>query len=382
VGDGIESDGHVPIHRRISNRLAAAIEHGEYPPGSRLPSEARLVRELGVSRGTLRQALAALRSRGLIEAIPSRGTFVRGAAPAKLESRRRVVGVLVPSVAMPYVPEILHGIEDELHAHGYSMLAGSNGSTRAQQAGRVRRVVDEGVGGLIVYPIDYEPDPDLFVQLSSRGLPIVLVDRHLIGHPFDAVLADHMGGAFAAVTHLVEQGHRRIAFVSTDNVTTTSVAERLQGYQQALAAAGIPQDPDLVLTRVPMGTNWGADYRVASKDNVARIARFLRRRAATAVFALHDHLALEVLEAARSIGRRVPQDLAVAGFDDDPFAAALSVPLTTVRQPRERIGREAATLVIERISGRRTELARLVLPTKLVVRASTIVTQPVAAVPA
>lgn len=372
MSDTVEQDGHVPIHRRISDRIATAIEAGDYPPGSRLPSEARLVRELGVSRGTLRQALASLRSRGLIEAVPSRGTFVRGAAPAKLESRRRVVGVLVPSVAMPYVPEILHGIEDELHAHGYSMLAGSNGSTRAQQAGRVRRLVDEGIGGLIVYPIDYQPDPDLFVQLAAGGLPIVLVDRHLVGHPFDAVLPDNVGGAFAAVTHLIEQGHRRIAFISTDNVMTTSVAERLQGYQQAIAAAGISLDPDLVFTRLPLRASWGADYRVASKDNVARIARYLKRRDPTAVFALHDHLALEVLEAARTLGRRVPHDLAVAGFDDDPFAVALSVPLTTVLQPRERIGRIAATVVMDRIAGRRTEQARIVLPTKLIVRRSTI----------
>jgi DNA-binding LacI/PurR family transcriptional regulator len=365
-----ERSGHVPIHRRIADRLAEAIEQGQYPAGTRLPSEARLVRELGVSRGTLRQALASLQRRGLTEAVPSRGTFVRGPAPVKIEHRRRVVGVVVPSVAMPYVPAVLAGIEDELHAHGYSMLAGSNGSTRQQQAGRVRRIVDEGVGGLIVYPIDYEPDPDLFARLAAGGLPIVLIDRHLIGHAFDAVTADNVGGAFTAVTHLIGQGHRRIAFVSTDNVTTTSVAERLQGYQQALAAAGIPDDPALLFMRIRVGKTWGDDYRIANRDNVARIRRFLARSDATAVFALHDHLALEVLEASRALGRRVPQDLAVAGFDDDPLAGALSVPLTTVVQPRERIGRVAARILLDRIAGKRTDLARIVLPTRLVVRAS------------
>ncbi len=382
MNDGIDTDGHVPIHRRISDRLAAAIERGEYPPGSRLPSEARLVRELGVSRGTLRHALASLRSRGLIEAVPSRGSFVRTAAPAELESRRRVVGVIVPSVAMPYVPQILAGIEDELHAQHYSMLTASNGSTREQQVGRVRRLVDEGIGGLIVYPIDYEPDPELFARLAADGLPIVLVDRHLIGYSFDAVLADNVGGSFAAVTHLAEQGHRRIAFVSTDNLMTTSVAERLQGYQQALAAAGVDADPDLLFTRLPVRKRWGEDFRVASKENVGRIGRFLARRNPTAVFAMHDHLALEALEAARAIGRRVPHELAIAGFDDDPFAAALSVPLTTIAQPRDRIGRVAATLVMDRIAGRRTEQARIVLPTKLIVRQSSVAAEPRAAVPA
>jgi DNA-binding LacI/PurR family transcriptional regulator len=377
-----ERAAHIPIHRQIADRLAADIGRGDYPPGSRLPSEAHLVRQLGFSRGTVRQALATLSSRGLTEAVPSRGTFVRRLTPARIESRRRVVGVVVPSVAMPYVPSVLAGIEEGLHAHGYSMLAGSNGSSREQQAGRVKRIVDEGVSGLIVYPIDYEPDPELFARLSAGGLPIVLIDRHLIGYSFDAVLADNVGGAFSAVTHLIGQGHRRIAFVSTDNLTTTSVAERLQGYGQALAAAGLPDDPSLLFTRLRVGKSWGDDYRVANKDNVSRIRRFLARSDATAVFALHDHLALEVLEAARELGRRVPRDLALAGFDDDPLAGALPTPLTTVVQPRERIGRMAVEIMLDRIAGRRTELARIVLPTRLVVRASSVGSVPLEAMPA
>jgi LacI family transcriptional regulator len=100
------------------------------------------------------------------------------------------------------------------------------------------------------------------------------------------------------------------------------------------------------------------------------------------VFALHDHLALEVMEAARSLDRLVPQDLAVAGFDDDPLAGALSTPLTTVAQPRERIGRIAAEVLLDRIAGRRSELARIVLPTRLVVRASSLGSRPLEAVPA
>jgi DNA-binding LacI/PurR family transcriptional regulator len=377
-----ERAAHIPIHRQIADRLAADIGRGDYPPGSRLPSEAHLVRQLGFSRGTVRQALATLSSRGLTEAVPSRGTFVRRLTPVRIESRRRVVGVVVPSVAMPYVPSVLAGIEEGLHAHGYSMLAGSNGSSREQQAGRVKRIVDEAVSGLIVYPIDYEPDPELFARLSAGGLPIVLIDRHLIGYSFDAVLADNVGGAFSAVTHLIGQGHRRIAFVSTDNLTTTSVAERLQGYGQALAAAGLPDDPSLLFTRLRVGKSWGDDYRVANKDNVSRIRRFLARSDATAVFALHDHLALEVLEAARELGRRVPRDLALAGFDDDPLAGALPTPLTTVVQPRERIGRMAVEIMLDRIAGRRTELARIVLPTRLVVRASSVGSVPLEAMPA
>jgi GntR family transcriptional regulator, arabinose operon transcriptional repressor len=360
----------LPAYRRVAAALVAAIEQGRYPPGSRLPAEVHLAVEHRVSRGTLRQALAALRDEGFIEAVPGRGSFVTHGSPNRPERRRRVVGVVVPSVAQPYVPDLLSWIEDELHRHGYAMLVGSSGTTREQQAGRVHRILDEGAGGLIAYPVDYDPDPALFGHLGERGFPVVLIDRHLVGLAIDAVLPDNVGGTYAAVSHLADLGHRRIAFVSTDNLSTTSVAERLQGYQQALAAHDIPVDDRLICAELPITSRWPRDVTAGVKNHAARIGRFLERQRPTAVFTLHDYLAADVLEAAAELGLRVPDELALATFDDDPPAARLPVPLTAVRQPREQLGRMAARLVVERIEGRRTETARIVLPTQLVVRRS------------
>jgi GntR family transcriptional regulator of arabinose operon len=371
--------GHIPIHRLIAESLAAAIERGEHPHGSRLPSEASLVRLFGISRGTLRHALNTLRARGLIEAVPTRGWFVRAASPAPTDGRRKVVGIVVPSVARPSLPDLLSAIEDELHARGYSMLVGTSGWSREQQAGRIRRILAEGVSGLICYPIDYEPDGELFTGLAGGGFPVVLIDRYIVGCDLDAVEIDNVGGAFTAVTHLIEQGHRRIAFISSDNLSTTSVAERLEGYRRALAVAAIESDPALVFARIPVVRTWGTEYPVASKDQAQVIASFLESSDATAAFALHDHLALEVVAAARLLRRRVPEDFAVAGFDDDPLLGNVAVPLTTIAQPRERIGRVAAQLVVERIEGRRSETSRIVLPTRLVVRRSTVAQFPLTA---
>lgn len=360
----------VPAYRRVAAALVDGIQSGRYPPGSRLPAENDLAAEYGVSRGTLRQALATLRLQGIVEPVPGRGSYVTLGSPNRPERRRKVVGVVVPSVAQPYVPDLLSWIEDELHRHGYSMLVGSSGSTREQQAGRVHRILDEGASGLIAYPVDYEPDPALFAHLGDRGFPVVLIDRHLVGLAMDAVLPDNVGGAYAAVSHLASLGHRRIAFVSTDNLTTTSVAERLQGYQQALAAHDVPIDDRLVCAELPVTSRWPREVTAGVKGHAARIGRFLERQRPTAVFTLHDYLAADVLEAASDLGLRVPDELALASFDDDPPAALLPVPLTAVRQPREQLGRLAARLVVERIEGRRTETARIVLPTELVVRRS------------
>lgn len=370
IGEPDRLSERLPAHRRIATALTEAIEQGRYGPGARLPAETDLAAELGVSRGTLRQALRALRDDGLIEAVPGRGNFVTHGSPNRPEARRRVVGVVVPSVAQPYVPDLLGWLEDELHSRGYAMLVGSGGSTREQQAGRIHRILDEGASGLVVYPVDYEPDPSLFAHLVESGFPVVLIDRHLVGLAIDAVQPDNVGGAYAAVSHLAQLGHRRIAFVSTDNLTTTSVAERLQGYEQALLAHGIPADDRLVCAELAVTSRWPRDVTTGVKGHAARIARFLERQQPTAVFTLHDYLAADVLEAAEQLGMLVPDQLALASFDDDPPAAVLPVPLTAVRQPREQLGRLAARMVIDRIEGRRVETARIVLPTELVIRRS------------
>jgi GntR family transcriptional regulator, arabinose operon transcriptional repressor len=364
-------DPEPPAHRRITDDIAARIESGHYPTGTRLPSEPRLATEFGVSRGTLRQALGSLRQGGYVDSIPGRGTFVRGPRPRVLESRRRVVGLIVPSVTRPALPEVLSAIEDELHERGYSLLVGTSGDTLEQEKGRVHRILGEGVGGLIVLPLDGRPDPALYRQLLDEGFPLVLIDRHIVGLSIDAVLPDNVGGAFVAVSHLIELGHRRIAFISSDNLLTTSVLERLQGYQQALRSGGIPPEPELIFARLPAIPPDDIDEDRVIVNNARRIVRYLSGQPLpTAVFALHDRIAISVLEAAVVMGLRVPEDLAIVGFDDDPLAQKLRVPLTTIAQPRDQIGRTAAGMIADRIEGRRTETARIVLPTQLVIRRS------------
>lgn len=363
-------DRRVPAHRRVAAALRAEIEGGVFLPGSQLPAETDLALQFGVSRGTLRQALQSLRADGLIDAIAGRGNFVAHGLPAGMERRRRVIGVIVPSVAQPYVPDLLAWIETELHEAGYSMLVGSGGSTRQQQAGRIHRILDEGASGLIVYPIDYDPDPALFDHLVKREFPIVLIDRHIVGLAVDTVEPDNLGGSYAAVCHLIGLGHRRIAFVSTDNVRTTSVADRLRGYEEALVSQDLPVEPELIFSQLPVARRWPIEAADRRERDVAALARFLQRHRPTAVFTLHDYLAADVMEAAQTLGLGVPGELALASFDDDPAAARLPVPLTAVAQPREQLGRTAARLLVERIEGRRRETARIILPAKLIVRDS------------
>jgi GntR family transcriptional regulator, arabinose operon transcriptional repressor len=365
-------DSRISLHRRLTSRLGADIAAGRLRPGARLPSEKQLGEQFGISRGTVRQGLAALREQGLIEAIAGRGSFVRGLDPVEPTGRRRAIGVLVPSVARPYVASTLAGIEGALHDAGYSLLLASSGSRHEQQDGRLRRLLDEGVSGLIVYPLDYDPDPAVFARLVERSFPVVLIDRYLPGLDVDAVTPDNVGGAFAAVSHLAELGYRRIGFICTDNVTTTSIQERRQGYEQALRAAGLEVDESLILDSLPVVASMPmapVGHADPSEQNIEMVKQFLDRPGRpTAVFALHDSIAVQVFAAASALSLRVPDDLAVVGFDDGPVAANHIVPITSVAQPFERIGRIAAELLCDRLDRARTESARVVLPTHLVLR--------------
>ncbi len=358
-----------PLYKVVYGQIESRIRRGEYGSGGRLLPEVQLAAELGVSRGTLRRALAALREQGLIEGGPGRGTFVQD-PPAGGQPVTGAVGVVVPLVAQPHVAHLIQGVEGELHRRGYTMLMGDGGSTARQQSDRIRRLLDQGAGALIAYPVDYELDASSFERLVARDVPLVLVDRYLPGLSVDAVVPDNIGGAYAAVSHLAALGHRRIAFVATDNLATSSVAERSLGYRQALDAAGLVFDADLVFDSLPVSRTWPASDELAAQTR-SRIARFLERTAPTAVFALHDRLAVDVYRAAGMCGLEVPRGLSVIGFDDDPVGVAVAPALSTVAQPREAIGRLAATLVVDRLEGRHAGAVRTVLPVRLVVREST-----------
>jgi LacI family transcriptional regulator len=354
-----------PAHRRIYALLEERIASGAWPVGTRLPAEPEIAAQLGVSRGTLRRALARLRERGLVDGAPGRGSFVRSTSPSAPPGLPRIVGVLVPSVARPSVGALLMAIEDELDGLGYSMLVATSGSTPAQESGRARRMVSTGIAGLICYPIDHGADARLYRSLLDDGVPLVLVDRYLVGLGTDAVLCDNVGGAFQATSHLAGLGHRRIALVTTDNLTTTSVAERREGYRLALAEHGIPYDADLV------SASLGVHAFSSPTSSVEVVSRFLEATRPTAVFALHDRVAFLVHRAATALGLRVPEDLSLVGFD---AAAAVheALPfLTSVEQPREQIGRTAARMLVDQVEGRRREIAKYVLPTRLIILAST-----------
>jgi LacI family transcriptional regulator len=263
-----------------------------------------------------------------------------------------VIGILVPEFE-PFSTELLKGISSAVEGTGYELLAYS-GNLEHNQVGWERRSLSRLAGTLIDGAVIVAPT----ASVTDATIPVVAVDPHTGKTGPSTVEADNVGGARAATQHLIGLGHRRIAHIRgrTDLV---SAQLREQGYREALEAAGLPFDPELV--RV-------GGYRAAETTDAAR-ELLSRSDRPTAVFAANDLSAIRVLEIARELGLRVPEDLSVVGFDNVPEAANAVPALTTVAQPLHQMGAEAVRLLLGLLAGATSE-EHLLLPATLVVRAS------------
>lgn len=355
-----------PKYLQLADHLRRQIESGIWEAAYRLPPEIDLARKLEVSRGTVRQAMDLLVNQGLLQRIAGKGTFV---TTPERRPQSQLIGIVVPFLRDSLTTDMLRGAESVLRRTGYSLIfSHSEGDLQLEQ-GQLERLQREGVSGLIVFPIGSPHEPALLTRHVRPTLPLVLIDRCLPGIVADCVVADNLGGAYRAVEHLLALGHRRIACISLPDAPS-SVVDRVRGYEQALRDAGI-----LPLAAVALDINAHPTHDPVPLYTAAELApidQLLRvQEAPTALFCINDFIALGVMQHLRAQGIRVPEDMALAGFDDIPLAPYMPVPLTTVAQPKYEIGARAAQLLLDQIAGAAHAGRRITLPTNLVVRAST-----------
>ncbi len=370
----ISRDSIIPLHQQVLNQLRHLILSGAWPPGTRVPSETELQRHLGISRGTIRQALNRAEAEGLIERVPGKGTFV--AVTARARETRGFIGYITSDFMSEFQRQLLQGAESTAREQGYRIIfCNSNGDVREEDR-LLEQLIADQVDGILIWPSLSETSHRVLFRLVQEGrLPIVFVDRTLDSFPCDCVLSDNFGGGYAATRHLIDLGHRRIAFLSRPVLRLVPVAERYEGHRQAMVDAGLePSSP--LLVGVPdkeLGPQEALQaYRQGTSDEIQEIAGILRRSdRPTAIFAMNDLMALQVLRAAEHVGLGVPDDLSLVGFDDMDIITQIGIPLTTVAQDTFAVGQRAAELLIERIEGYRGPARREVIATRLQVRQTT-----------
>jgi LacI family transcriptional regulator len=268
--------------------------------------------------------------------------------------RTNVIGVLVAEFE-PFSTELLKGVSSAIDETGYELLAYSGGH-HGRSVGWERRSLSRLGGTLIDGASLVTPT----VVSATTEIPVVAVDPHTGPAGFPTVDADNVAGAVAATQHVLYVGHRRIALLG-GREDLESARLRENGFREAMAAAGVLVDPDLV--RV-------GGYRPETASLPARELLSLPHRP-TAVFAANDISAIRTIEVAHELGLRVPADLSVVGFDNVPESALCTPSLTTVAQPLHDIGATALRMLVELLAGSEPTLEHVCLPTRLVVRDST-----------
>jgi LacI family transcriptional regulator len=361
----ISKDKSTHLAVQLADVLRSAIAQGEYVAGRLIPSEHELCKQSGLSRTTVRRAIQLLVDDGLLYRVPGSGTFVGGSAASvggtgASKAVQTTLGLLIPTLANPYYAELSRVIEREAHTRGFNLVVGQSDYVAAQEMTYLSRFAENtSISGVIAVPCGSDQVADTYRELAERGVPFIFLVRGVEGIDADEVETDHIGGAQAMVRHLIELGHRRIAYVGT----TRGLPHRhLEGYRRALLEAGIPEAPELMVT-------FDTDDETAGREG----ARLLIERGVdvTAIFARVDITAAGVLQTLREHGVRVPDDISVAGFDNTQLAAHAHPPLTTVEHMRDEIGRLAVLFLLDRIEGRYGETSRrVIVQPRLVLRAS------------
>jgi len=222
-----------------------------------------------------------------------------------------------------------------------------------------RFILERSVDGIIIAG----KVPDIFIDIISEyNLPIVLIDYQTPHHEFPSVIIDNIQGGIVATQHLIELGHKTIAFIGGD-IGHPSINNRLIGYKSAIANASLKNDEKLIITTAKSPDR-------LSGYNSAKIL-FKKKKKFSAIFACNDAMAIGVMEYMKKAGIRIPEDISLIGFDDVEADLLLDPPLSTVRVPKIDLGIEAVQLLIDYIKAKNKLPKKIIIPTELIIRGST-----------
>jgi LacI family transcriptional regulator len=258
------------------------------------------------------------------------------AARALRANHATIIGLLITDIQNPFFTALVRGVEDVAQRNGYSLILCNTDEDPQKERQYIEVMCAERVAGAIIAPTrERQHTLKLF---QEHNIPIVTVDRRVKGDDTDAVLVDNVRGAREATAHLIANGYRRIGIVSGP-ITTTTGRERLEGYRQALRAAGIAPDPAIER----LGSFKEESGRLLT-DELLNLEQPI-----DALFVANNLMTLGALATLNERGMRIPDDIAVVGFDEMPWASLSTISLTTVAQPVYEIGSTAALRLFQRL---------------------------------
>lgn len=322
-----------------------------------------VARLAGVSTATVSRTLAepekvTAETRKKVQAAIRRSGYVRNelARSFRMQSTQTIL-VLVPDIGNPFYSLIIQGLEEVAQKHRYRLLLGDTQNHPEREIEYLQSVMQRQVDGVISLGHTL---PQVLKFKDGKPVPLVMACEYLHDATVSSVSIDNIAAAKLATAHLLELGHRRIAFINGP-VQTPLSKDRLRGYRDALQDAGVAYDKSLVVR---------GDFSLLSGERAAG-ALLDKKLNFSAIFAANDAMGIGAIKVLRARCLRVPDDISVVGFDDIEFAQYVEPPLTTIHQPRREIGRATMTGMIARLKDDGAPPDQVVLAHELVVRGST-----------
>lgn len=269
----------------------------------------------------------------------------------------RAVGVVIPDLENPFFTAVVRGIEVVLHAAGYTLLLANSDEDATREREVMETLRADGVAGIIFVPIN--DARDAYTEVLAPPLQVVAVDRSPKHFRPDLVTVDNVAGTRGAVEHLFAMGHKEVALLGGP-LRHSTAKERERGYRDALSAAGRPIRPELIY--------YGDFKEKGGYEGMTALMSLPKRP--SAVFVANNLMTLGAFRAVHELGIRIPDEVALIGFDDMPWATSLNPPLTAVSQPSQEIGSSAAGLLLDRIARPERALRHVILDSSLVIRKS------------
>ncbi len=363
----LDTQQSVPKHTHLRSLLGGLILDGTWSSGSRIPSENQLSAQYGVSRTTVIRALRDMERDGLVVRKQGSGTFVRND-----RSGLTAIGALIPGL-MPN--DIFMNVQRHLLRqagrfgwqilHGDVLLPGEEDPAGHAPVEAANKLVEAGVQGVVLVPhhVDGKADDCNHAMLSvfeRHKIPVVLLDRDICEAParseYDLVSLDNRRSGHEVGAHLLGRGRTELIYLGAPHLYP-STFERLDGVRKALGRAGVELPDERVLPEDSAGLQSAIDLAVGGEIN--------------AVVCNSDRSAALLMREALNAGLRIPEQLAIAGFDDQPLARLLGVPLTTIAQPVKGLAIRVAAAIRDRLTFPELPPTTIMLSGELVVREST-----------
>lgn len=297
----------------------------------------------------------------VLEAVRSLGYKSNPAAKNLQSGRTNTIGVIIPEIVTPFFLKIVEGMQDVLYAKGMKVIIAQSGEDPEREKENLLLMENFMVDGIIIGLCHKDRNKDEYLRLMESGLPMVFYDRIPYGIDVTKVVIDDYIKTFFVIEHLIRNGRKRIAHIKAPGYIYSST-ERLKGYKDALAKFRVPYDESLVVESKGLAFE---DGKVATQTLLGRNMFF------DAIFAFTDTVAIGGMNYLHQLNVRIPEDIAIASFSGTEMSEIVHPSLTTVEQPRFKMGQVCAELILEKINNPSTEPRTVTLDAKLVLREST-----------